>query len=395
MCQHYLFCRLAFVNILHANILYELNLRKHYCFYNISDLSTINKTNMTEIMRKRIDVLRENCRLLGDGKTTRSLSIKRIPITLTAGNHHLCKVPKCGSTYWTQVFLVMTDIIGVEKLAQLDREVIHGPLQEQIISREFNSELSDKMILVTRNPWKRIYSAYMDKVYRLQVDYIKQIKRMANIYGNYCGEIPTFEQFLQFIVVMNSRRRKLDPHWRPISTLCRVCSNEYTYIMKLESFVEDSSYVLNELIVADMATKDALISLLTDKYSSESVGQIVRQFTSQLNEMNSKCVPFMDTMKRLWISLQSQGLISDDIAFNVHLFKNLSAVNETEIVQLFVSKQKEKVLSKTERQLQRNRHFSRAYTSVKQKTVKDIRKVYENDFVLFGYDQFLPTWLYS
>jgi hypothetical protein len=40
--------------------------------------------------------------------------------------------------------------------------------------------------------------------------------------------------------------------------------------MKLESFVEDSSYVLNELIVEDLATKDALISLLTDKYSSES-----------------------------------------------------------------------------------------------------------------------------
>ena len=350
---------------------------------------------MTEIMRKRIDVLRENCRLLGDGKTTRSLSIKRIPIALTAGNRHLCKVPKCGSTYWTQVFLVMTDIIGVEKLAQLDREVIHGPLQEQIISREFNSELSDKMILVTRNPWTRIYSAYMDKVYRLQVDYIKQIKRMANIIGNYCGEIPTFEQFLQFIVVMNSKRRKLDPHWRPISTLCRVCSNEYTYIMKLELFVEDSSYVLNDLIVEDLATKDALISLLTDKYNSESVGQIVRQFTSQINKMNSKCVTFMDTMKRLWISLQSQGLISDDVAFNAHLFKKLSAVNETEIVQIFVSKQEEKVLSKTERQLQRNRHFSRAYTSVKQKTLKDIRKVYENDFVLFGYDQFLPTWLYS
>jgi hypothetical protein len=103
----------------------------------------------------------------------------------------------------------------------------------------------------------------------------------------------------------------------------------------------------------------------------------------------------MDTMKRLWISLQSQGLISDDVAFNAHLFKKLSAVNETEIVQIFVSKQEEKVLSKTERQLQRNRHFSRAYTSVKQKTLKDIRKVYENDFVLFGYDQFLPTWLYS
>jgi hypothetical protein len=54
--------------------------------------------------------------------------------------------------------------------------------------------------------------------------------------------------------------------------------------MKLESFVEDSSYVLNELIVEDLATKDALISLLTDKYSSESVGQIVRQFTSQINK---------------------------------------------------------------------------------------------------------------
>jgi hypothetical protein len=207
MCQHYLFCRVAFVNRLHAYMIWiklqKTWIERNVCFYNISDLSTISKTNMTEIMRKRIDVLRENW---------------FVPVV-----DRVWPLYQVEPAFQLLLYLSLLRKLVSSKLNHIlelytDGDFLLSMLWESALLISF-CELSDKMILVTRNPWTRIYSAYMDKVYRLQVDYIKQIKRMANIIGNYCGEIPTFEQFLQFIVVMNSRRRKLDPHWRPISTL--------------------------------------------------------------------------------------------------------------------------------------------------------------------------------
>ena len=64
--------------------------------------------------------------------------------------------------------------------------------------------------------------------------------------------------------------------------------------------------------------------------------------------------------------------------------------NENDIIELFVSKSKKNVLSKDEKKAQRQRHFDNAYNSVDNKVLKKIQEVYNDDFLLFGYDRAFP-----
>ncbi|CAC5366968.1 unnamed protein product [Mytilus coruscus] len=337
-------------------------------------------------MNKRIKLLKQNCQRLKNTKGSSPIFSRGIPIANTMNTHHICKVPKCGSTFWTEVFLTLSNVTHVDNLGNLTRDMIHVELQEKIVSRNLNARSSDTLLIISRDPWKRIYSAYMDKIYQLQTAYKDQIKQMVGKRRGYCAEVPTFEQFLKYIV-LQSKYNLLDPHWRPISSLCRVCRYSYKYIMKMESFEEDSAYVLNKILPKNSEKKKALFSKLADK--QDYLKGLVRMFTSRFLEMKDNCLSFFDTMKRLWFLLQSQGLLSDQVDFSPSLFLQLSAVNENEITALFVIKSKEIILSKAEEQQQRNRHFREAYASVDVNVLLNIQKVYENDFRLFGYNMHL------
>ncbi|CAG2197617.1 unnamed protein product [Mytilus edulis] len=344
---------------------------------------TTAKSNTDEIMNKRIKHLEQNCNILKNTKGSSPIFSRGIPIAITMNTHHICKVPKSGSTFWTEVFLTLSNVTHVDNLGNLTRDMIHVELQEKIVSRNLNARSLDTLLIISRDPWKRIYSAYMDKIYQIQTAYRDQIKHMIGKYRGYCGEVPTFEQFLKYIVAQ-SKYKLLDPHWRPISSLCRVCRYSYKYIMKMESFEKDSTYVLNKILPENSDKKKALLSKLANK--QDYLKGLVKMFTSRFLEMKDNCVSFIDTMKRLWFLLQSQGLLSDRVNFSPRFFLRLSAVNEEEITELFVKKSKEIILSKAEEQQQRNRHFKEAYASVDVNVLLKIQKVYENDFRLFGYN---------
>lgn len=335
-------------------------------------------------MKERSVKIQQGCKLIPYNKRFK-VNVGRIPTMLRAHSNRICKVPKCGSTYWTQAFLAMTGHVDIEHFEDVDREAIHGKLQEKIILRNWRPDSSNTLILVTRNPWQRIYSAYTDKIFRLQTSFVRDARAMVGESGKYSGKIPTFKQFLAFIISNYEKGRELDPHWRPISNLCRVCRYNYTYVLKMESFVEDSAYVLEEILHHNISAHKALFSFLSDKHGIDEVAKIVRQFTTEYRGLK-RFVSFTDTMRRLWISLQSQGLISDDVTYNSDLFENLSPQNESLIVDMFNSKRNEKLLSNEERRQQRLKHFKEAYSKIDRKILDGIKKVYENDFLLFSYD---------
>lgn len=361
--------------------LYFRNYNKIFCISD--DLLATDKAVFEARMKKRANDLLRNCKLISQ-RGNSPIYNARIPILLKAHSHHLCKVPKCGSTYWTQAFLAMAGFVKVDHFEKINRETIHGSLQEKVILRNWRPKSRDILMLVTRNPWHRIYSAYMDKIFRLQTSFIHNAQVMLGERGEYSGKIPTFQQFLKYIISNYKKGHDLDPHWMPISNLCRVCRYKYTYVLQMESFVEDSSFVLGEVLPNHFNSSATLYSILSDKHSVDEVGKLARQFTSEHRE-KSRYVSFIDTMKRLWVSLQSQGLISDDTVFNADLFENLSYRNESKIVEIFDSKHNEKILSSIEKRNQRQKHFRDAYAAVDKKILQGIEEVYQNDFFLFSY----------
>jgi hypothetical protein len=284
----------------------------------------------------------------------------------------------------------MKKTIKPEVLSTLDREELHFRLQDSIISYDYIPEVTDLMIMITRDPWKRLYSAYIDKIYRGQSNFVPLHKEMTSGSGiSECYTIPTFQEFLDYIVRISAEGRELDMHWQPVSDMCKVCSNKYRYIVKQEAFVKESAYILENILQQSPDIKHALISLLTEKFAKNSLLQLGRQFVSEMSA--SHCQNFKDKIKRLWVSFQSQGLISDKIKFDIGLFENLSEQNGTEILNIFMTRGTSLELSNNERTLQRHKHLVNAYTNIRRQTLVNIQDVYHNDFLLFEYKKTPPS----
>lgn len=354
-----------------------------------NDLST-TMTDVSTAMERRIKTLQKNCKLIRNNLNSKSVFGFKILQVLKVDQYRFCKVPKCGCTYWLQVFLVMKKTIKPDVLSNLDREELHFRLQDSIISYDYIPEVTDLMIMITRDPWKRLYSAYIDKIYRGQSNFVHLYKEMTSgSNSSECYTIPTFQEFLDYIIRISAEGRELDMHWQPVSDMCKVCSNKYRYIVKQEAFVKESAYILENILQRSPDMKDALISMLTEKFAENSLLQLGRQFVSEMSA--SQCQNFKDKIKRLWVSFQSQGLINDKIKFDIGLFENLSEQNGKEILNIFMTRGTSLELSNNERTLQRHTHLVNAYKNIRRKTLVNIQDVYHNDFLLFGYKKTPPS----
>lgn len=79
-------------------------------------------------------------------------------------NLNYCKVPKCGSTFWMQVFLTLEKIKSVENVFGSGRNKYHTIAMNKTSTWDHVSS-NDVIFHVTRNPYSRLYSVYIDKIY--------------------------------------------------------------------------------------------------------------------------------------------------------------------------------------------------------------------------------------
>ena len=169
-----------------------------------------------------------------------------------------CKVPKVGCTFWTQVFTILRkgsnafkDIVGLNRIA------VHAKLS-RADSINFESEAGRKSrtVLVSRDPYSRLFSAFIDKMflplmYGTAVSIVKR-QRTPRKRNLSCAKDITFEEFLSDIV--DSARiegKSLNRHWAPIFSLCNPCDVNVLSLVKQETFSADVEYVLKEVGVAN------------------------------------------------------------------------------------------------------------------------------------------------
>lgn len=127
---------------------------------------TFNKTNddyaaLQQIHKERIQTIRSTCdkRDLYENNPYQGKNVTYIYMT-NKYNFSYCKVPKSGSTFWTQAFGVLEYGLNYGKTVfSKTRESVHSTMGKYLVSFTKVQTDNSPTVLVSRDPYSRLYSA--------------------------------------------------------------------------------------------------------------------------------------------------------------------------------------------------------------------------------------------
>lgn len=371
----------------------ELNLRKSGSV--IFQLETFPTPKPTETIQQRLQQLKEYCdrpETADEKKAFRSkykFNKQSSYYFYKRFNISYCKVPKVGSTFMMEMFEILTS--GYSEVNN-SRNSVHSRTDE----RRLNRTNIWPTVTAARNPFSRLYSAYVDKIL-LPILYntskiitAQLITGNVSATGNICANFISFEQFLRHIVLTALSPEILNRHWAPISSICHLCTTINFMIIKQESFTSDIEKLL-EVINVDEVSARRVKDLMDSKRLESTIPGIVKVVLSKKSEYQD-CLSDLEVLQKLWQSFQIQGYISDDMPFPIDSIQGVSNRNLADYFSAFVIKQAKMAnLTKEQSKEQRERHLKDAYKCVSKETLREIQHLYRADFLMFGYSMEPPT----
>ena len=173
-------------------------------------------------------------------------------------NFKYCKVPKVGCSFWTQAITVLNNGAAVaDNVFGIPRKSVHIKLTSpNRVKFDSNERQKSRSVLVSRDPYSRLYSAFLDKIF-LQRRGLRKLTRNNMHYTDNvtCGPEITFQEFLHDILKAAFEGKQLNRHWAPIMSLCNPCNVTPFTLVKQESFSADVEFALKEIGVAANVVK--------------------------------------------------------------------------------------------------------------------------------------------
>ncbi|XP_052237478.1 carbohydrate sulfotransferase 12-like isoform X4 [Dreissena polymorpha] len=302
-----------------------------------------------------------------------------------------CKVPKAGSTFWTIFFAVLDN--GVEfgkKLLGENRGTIHKGQYTFFSSFKYVKSKKYPTILPARDPYSRLFSAFIDKIYLLvRFNYNYAILSIQN--KSVCPTDVSFQDFLPWIVNETKEGKTLDRHWAPIYSICGSCEVNAQYVVKQETFAIDIDIVLQKLNVSSAKHNYIMQTLEGTRIQSSLPGIVAAIFDHSSGSNVRRCMPWVEVTRKIWRSFQIQGYIREDRRYPQGTFDSIgdnltpSLVSDLILAEIFKFS-----MSSEERQIQRENALRRAYEGVRKDVVDAIKDVYALDFSLYGYSNLPP-----
>lgn len=262
--------------------------------------------------------------------------------------------------------------------------------------RKGNVTIKQYKVMFTRDPYNRLFSFYVDKMLApnpyfwksvgVEVAYLtRQIRREKN--KRLCGHDATFPEFIKYVIYTLETRKKIDPHWIEMEKNCQPCEMNYDFIGKMENFNEDSKEILRKLGLTSMAD-------FLDKSGKEaSVDDAIKDTLSQPFTFRAKyrtCMSFQDAILRAWKKLQIRGLIGEASLDGLIINEKVTKLDDV-ISRARAARNQSTAL---ERKEIKNKMFNELWDQVDTLDMYKLKKLYANDFELFGYDS-MPSKLFS
>ena len=291
-----------------------------------------------------------------------------------------CPITKCSSTFWKGNF----QRIG----AGPERRVTSLNRTELVVLRAH--ELS---LLIVRDPYKRLFSAYENKLYHPSLIHWKKVGRPATLFARnitasdsrnkFYGHDVTFPELIIYILDRWRKGLDNDMHFRPMYTLCNPCKHEFRYIAMLETINDDVEYIMEKL------RNNYELTDTGSDFSKDYFFRIYHGHIQKVLETKSLLpkikLPFHRLMLRTWRDLQIRGFMSKNIPFPFDdelVALNVSKEDFFEAIQKGV----EATTDKEAAHAQKAEALHQAYRSVPMNDMESLAEYLSVDCQLFGYD---------
>lgn len=302
-----------------------------------------------------------------------------------------CGTAKCGSTFWRRMFDVMTgNDRGITSPFEISYGYADPVLIESIIQKSQNVviEIFRKYFrfMFSREPYGRLFSAYLNKFFAVEKHYwisvgrgIKQNGFNHSLRSRACGHDVTFAEFVKYVITeSNNTNIVMDEHFTPQNTLCGLCNIRYDVIGTMETFTDDTQYILRKM---SFYGKEFTFKNFEEEITGDFIADEITQTYIFRDDVTS-CMTFHDSLKRLWRLFQIYGILStkDEFPFSKRESGTLTMLNLTETVFQY---RRRRGSSHSH-----NKHDAmlQAYRTIPHADLRALRALYEDDFNMFEYE---------
>ncbi|XP_013188469.2 carbohydrate sulfotransferase 11 [Amyelois transitella] len=215
-----------------------------------------------------------------------------------------CNIFKAASSSWLYNFNVLggydKKFLSRTRQAPLMLARKKFPRPDEVELRAAVNTPGVTSLLVVREPFVRLLSAYRDKLESVTPYYRKMAKAIVaenreeatKIFGPIKSFGPTFYEFVAYLTKKYKRNEKLnyDEHWAPYYQFCSPCAVNFSLIAKVETLPRDSTYVIKQLELDHML--DGKISnrrmrirtVMNKSRDGKNTTSLLKHYFSQLNE---------------------------------------------------------------------------------------------------------------
>ncbi|XP_026730042.1 carbohydrate sulfotransferase 11-like isoform X2 [Trichoplusia ni] len=214
-----------------------------------------------------------------------------------------CNIFKAASSSWLYNFNILG---GYDKKFLTKTRQTPLMLARKKFPRPSVEELKDAVntpgvvsLLVVREPFVRLLSAYRDKLENVTPPYYRKLARSivakyrekaVEIFGPIKSFGPTFYEFVSYLIdKYKENDLTFDEHWTPYYRFCSPCAVNFSVIAKVETLARDSMFVIQQLglgHVLDRKVRDRRMRLRTVMNKSrdgKNTTALLKYYFSQLN----------------------------------------------------------------------------------------------------------------
>ncbi|KAK7465110.1 hypothetical protein BaRGS_00037689 [Batillaria attramentaria] len=378
-------------------------------------------------------------RRLGNLNVTKSLQVFHV------GDLAMCLVPKTGSTLWKQIlFYLDTNQSG--PFFEVNFSGIHRRMQPR--SQQAVRILREGVVtaVFVREPYSRLFSAYVDKLFKPREDnwrvygrpVVNYVRRISAAVGKTCAGNVTFAEFVRYFIDSETKpeaKLRRNEHYTPQSQHCGFCTSVvgsrrpqdnqrvkmvesvdnkrqgvtgqmdntdtssmghfqdklpegflvYDFIGKTESIVADTWAILEASHLARRLP--ASLDMVKDA-GKDTIARTIQNVFESANTTTSSCVSKEEKLRRMWKNFQIRGMISK---------RELFPLTSAEADDVTIEGMQELALSAFDRstsdpELKGNKMEAmiEAYSTIPLTDRQALRRIYAADFELFQYPPSIP-----